>query len=110
MAVGEGLRSGSFCQQYGELPHLSFDVRSFADEQVCGSLIERWGRTPWPLLAPVLMAFVVVFLGFYPAPILRSQVFLGVGSFVPCTAAAVGAAVSHLVIDHMLRSAHAERT
>ena len=59
---------------------LSLDVRSFADEQVSGSLIEGWGRTPWPPLAPALTAFVVVFLGFvkdhfYPAPILRSQVF-----------------------------------
>ena len=114
VAVGEGLRSGSFCQQYGQLPHLSLDARSFADEQMSGSLIERWGRTPWPPPAPALTAFVVVFLGFvkdhfYPAPIIRSQVFLGVG-FVPRTAAAVVAKVIHLVIDHMLRSAHAERT
>lgn len=110
MVVGEGLRSSSFFQQYGELPHLSLDVRSFADEQVSGSLIERWGRTPWPPVAPAFTAFVVVFLGFvkdhfYPAPTLRSQ-----GVFVPCTAAAVGAGVIHLVIDHMHRCAHEEHT
>jgi hypothetical protein len=60
--VGEGLLSSLFFQQCGELPHLSLDVRSFADKQVSGSLIERRGRTPWPPLAPALTAFVVVFL------------------------------------------------
>lgn len=34
VAVGEVLRSGSLCQQYWELLHLSLDARSFADEQV----------------------------------------------------------------------------
>jgi hypothetical protein len=32
------------------------------------------------------------------------------GEFVPSTAAAVSAAMIHLVIDHTLRSVHAERT
>jgi hypothetical protein len=86
-------------------PHLILDVRSFADEQVSGSLMERWGRTLWPLLAPALTAFVVVSLGFvkdhfYPAPLLRLQVFWPGGlESVPRTAPAVGAAVLHLVIE-----------
>jgi hypothetical protein len=68
---------------------------------------------PWPPLAPALTAFVVVFLGFvkdhyYPASVVRSQVFWG--GLVPRTAAAVGVAVIHVVIDHMRRRAHVEHT
>lgn len=78
--------------------------------------MERWGRTPWPPLAPALTAFVVAFLGFVKdstqhQTTVTSIFFLwGEGGFVPRTAAAVGAAVIHLVIDHMHRSAHEERT
>jgi hypothetical protein len=69
----------SLFSNIGVSPDGSLAVRLFVDEQVSGSWLERWGRTPWSPLAPVLSTFDLVFstAHVYPSPKTRSPIFLG---------------------------------